>query len=85
MPDFSAEIDIYVDEFWSECSRSEKNELIDLLVEEGFVIRKTKQPDDPNRNLLDEEWDNLCGKLQSIRQRMSVDDEQTTKQIISKY
>jgi hypothetical protein len=55
------------------------------LVEEGYVIRKTKQPDDPNRNLLDEEWDNLCDKLQSIRQRLSADDEQKIKDIISKY
>ena len=85
MPDFEFYNEIEVDEFWHECSKSEKQELIDLLVEEGFVIRKTKQPDDPNRNLLDEEWDNLCDKLQSIRQRMSVDDEQTIKQIISKY
>jgi phosphosulfolactate synthase (CoM biosynthesis protein A) len=85
MPDFEFYNEIEVDEFWHECSKSEKQELIDLLVEEGFVIRKTKQPDDPNRNLLDEEWDNLCYKLQNIRQRMSVDDEQTIKQIISKY
>ena len=85
MPDFEFYNEIEVDEFWFECTKSEKQELIDLLVEEGFVIRKTKQPDDPNRNLLDEEWDNLCDKLQNIRQRMSVDDEQTIKQIISKY
>jgi len=85
MPDFEFYNEIEVDEFWHECSKSEKQELIDLLVEEGFVIRKTKQPDDPNRNLLDEEWDNLCDKLQSIRQRLSADDEQKIKDIISKY
>ncbi len=85
MPDFEFYNEIEVDEFWHECSKSEKQELIDLLVEEGYVIRKTKQPDDPNRNLLDEEWDDLCNKLQSIRQRLSVDDEQTIKDIISKY
>ena len=85
MPDFEFYNEIEVDEFWFECTKSEKQELIDLLVEEGFVIRKTKQPDDPNRNLLDEEWDNLCDKLQSIRQRLSADDEQKIKDIISKY
>jgi hypothetical protein len=85
MPDFEFYNEIEVDEFWHECSKSEKQELIDLLVEEGYVIRKTKQPDDPNRNLLDEEWDNLCDKLQSIRQRLSADDEQKIKDIISKY
>ena len=88
MPDFSAEIDIYVDEFWNECSRSEKNELIDLLVEEGHVIRV------PNSNLDDEkqkpslmeiEWNNMIDKLSNLRQRISVEEEQTIKALVEKY
>ena len=88
MPDFSAEIDIYVDEFWNECSRSEKNELIDLLVEEGHVIRV------PNSNLDDEkekpslmeiEWNDMIDKLSNLRQRISVEEEQTIKALVEKY
>ena len=41
MPDFTSEIEIYVDEFWQECSRSEKEELIDILEEGGWVKRTT--------------------------------------------
>ena len=88
MPDFSAEIDIYVDEFWNECSRSEKNELIDLLVEEGHVIRV------PNSNLDDEkqkpslmeiEWNDMIDKLSDLRQRISIEEEQTIKALVEKY
>lgn len=88
MPDFSTEIDIYVDEFWNECSRSEKNELIDLLVEEGHVIRV------PNSNLDDEkekpslmeiEWNDMIDKLSNLRQRISVEEEQTIKALVEKY
>lgn len=88
MPDFSAEIDIYVDEFWNECSRSEKNELIDLLVEEGHVIRV------PNSNLDDEkqkpslmeiEWNDMIDKLSNLRQRISIEEEQTIKALVEKY
>ena len=88
MPDFSTEIDIYVDEFWNECSRSEKNELIDLLVEEGHVIRV------PNSNLDDEkqkpslmeiEWNDMIDKLSNLRQRISVEEEQTIQALVEKY
>ena len=88
MPDFSTEIDIYVDEFWNECSRSEKNELIDLLVEEGHVIRV------PNSNLDDEkeklslmeiEWNDMIDKLSDLRQRISIEEEQTIKALVEKY
>ena len=34
MPDFTTEVDIDPQEFLSECDRTEKNELIDLIVEE---------------------------------------------------
>jgi len=85
MPDFEFYNEIEVDEFWHECSKVEKEELIDLLVEEGRVIRSTTSPDDPHRNLLDQEWDVLCDKLKNIRLRLSVNDEQIIKEIISKY
>jgi len=41
MPDFEFYNENEVDEFWHECSKSEKEELIDLLDEEGSVMRST--------------------------------------------
>ena len=88
MPDFSTEIDIYVDEFWNECSRSEKNELIDLLVEEGHVTRV------PNSSINDEiqkpslieiEWNDMIDKLSELRQRITVEEEEMIKNLVNKY
>ena len=39
MPDFTADIEIDVEEFWENCSRSEKNEMINMLEDEGWVRR----------------------------------------------
>ena len=87
MPDFSTEIDIYVDEFWNECSRSEKNELIDLLVEEGHVTRV------PNSSINDEiqkpslieiEWNDMIDKLSELRQRITVEEEEMIKNLVNK-
>lgn len=88
MPDFSTEIDIYVDEFWNECSRSEKNELIDLLVEEGHVIRVPNSSLDDEKqkpSLIEIEWNDMIDKLSDLRQRISIEEEQTIKALVEKY
>lgn len=88
MPDFSTEIDIYVDEFWNECSRSEKNELIDLLVEEGHVIRVPNSSIDDEKqkpSLIEIEWNDMIDKLSLLRQRLSIEEEETIKALVEKY
>jgi len=88
MPDFSAEIDIYVDEFWNECSRSEKNELIDLLVEEGHVIRVPNSSLDDEKqkpSLIEIEWNDMIDKLSLLRQRLLIEEEETIKALVEKY
>lgn len=88
MPDFSTEIDIYVDEFWNECSRSEKNELIDLLVEEGHVTRVPNSSIDDEKqklSLIEIEWNDMIDKLSNLRQRISIEEEQTIKALVEKY
>ena len=88
MPDFSTEIDIYVDEFWNECSRSEKNELIDLLVEEGHVIRVPNSSLDDEKqklSLIEIEWNDMIDKLSDLRQRITLEEEQMLKSLVQKY
>ena len=88
MPDFSTEIDIYVDEFWNECSRSEKNELIDLLVEEGHVIRVHNSSLDDEKqkpSLMEIEWDETMDKLSQLRLRITRDEEEIIKALVKKY
>lgn len=88
MPDFTSEIEIDVDEFWYECSRSEKEELIDILEESGWVKRITPKGTTPTENLpsvLEIEWQDMCNKLSDIRLRISTEDEETIKEILMKY
>lgn len=88
MPDFTSEIEIYVDEFWQECSRSEKEELIDILEQDGWVKRTKPRGTAPTENLpsiLDIEWQEICNKLSDIRLRISIEDEEIIKEILMKY
>jgi len=51
MPDFTTEIDIDPYEYVDECSRHEKQELIDELVSRGFVLQ-ISSPIETKPNLL---------------------------------
>ena len=84
MPYFTSEIEIDVDEFWSECSKSEKEELIDILEEDGLVIITGRDEDDLP-SIKDLEWSELTNKLNQIRLRISVEDDEIISNILKKY
>ena len=88
MPEFTSEIEIYADEFVDSCSRAELQELIDILVDEGWVIRKVSRNSSPGSerlNLLEIEWTDMLGKLSDLRQRVTPEEEQMIKNLINKY
>jgi hypothetical protein len=88
MPEFETYVDVDVDEFWSSCSRREKEEFIDMLEEDGWVKRTSPRGTNPSEKLpsiLEIEWQDMCNKLSDIRQRISSDDEETIKNILKKY
>ena len=84
MPYFNTEIDIDVDEFLTECSRSEIKSLIKYLQEDGWLVKENVTTED-SMNLLDEEWLNVTNKLNTLRLRLSVEEEQTIKDIVNRY
>lgn len=84
MPDFTTEIDIDPYEYVSECSKREIKELIECLIDEGH-INSNSLPVDKNKNLLDEEWDEVVGKILSSRLVMSPEDEEMIRLISKKY
>jgi hypothetical protein len=84
MPYFETEVDVNVDEFWSACSRREKEELIDILEEDGLVTR-TGLDEDELPSIKDLEWSELTNKLSQIRLRISVEDEEIISNILKKY
>ena len=84
MPDFTTEIDIDPYEYVDECSRHEKQELIDELVSRGFVLQ-ISSPSGTQSNLLEIEWMNNIAKLATLRQRVTLEEEQAIKELVSKY
>ena len=88
MPDFTSEIEIDVEEFWDECSRHEREELVDLLEEQGYVKRtvpKGVKPSHYTPNLMEIEWNDMIDKLSELRQRITIEEEQTIKALVEKY
>ena len=88
MPEFTSEIDIDAEEFIDSCSKSELQELIDILVDDGWVIRKVARNSSPGSerlNLLEIEWTEMLGKLSDLRQRVTPEKEQMIKNLINKY
>jgi hypothetical protein len=88
MPEFETYVDVEVDEFWNLCSRREKESLIDMLEEDGWVRRTIPKGTDPSETLLsimEIEWQEMCNKLSELRLRISPEHEEMIKQIVDKY
>jgi hypothetical protein len=84
MANFSTYVEIEPDEFIQNCSNSEIEDLVDILIEEGYLdgIPVTS---DRHHNLLDEEWINLVGKLIKSRLLLSNEDEELIRSIANKF
>jgi hypothetical protein len=67
-----------------ECSKRELQELIDELVEKGLVVQ-ISTPHEKKPNLLEIEWLSNIAKLSTLRQRVTLEEEQTIKDLVSKY
>lgn len=88
MPEFETYVDVDVDDFLSECSPREKEELIDALVEDGWVVRVAPKgviPEERLPSIPEIEWQEMCNKLSTIRHIISLEDEETIKQILKKF
>ena len=87
MPDFTSEIEVYVDEFWEACSRTEKDDLIDLIEEEGFVkrISHVKEGKKENISFMEQDHINFCNIISNSYIRMSLEEIEMVKQLAKKY
>jgi len=84
MADFSTYVNIEPAEFVENCSNQEIEELVDILVEEGYL---DGQPvtSERHHNILDEEWVKIVGKLMKSRLFLSNDEEMTIKNIANRF
>lgn len=89
MPEFTAEVDIDPSEFIDSCSKREKDRLVEILIEDGYI-----QPDQdtknsntgvrrPNINDL-RFWDSL-DKLAKCRDLLSIKEENFINNLAEKF
>jgi hypothetical protein len=84
MPEFTTEIDIEPHEYVYECSKRELQELIDELIEKGLVVQ-ISSPHEKKPNLLEIEWLSNIAKLTTLRQRVTLEEEEMLKNLVKKY
>jgi uncharacterized protein YqgV (UPF0045/DUF77 family) len=78
MPTFYAEdIDIDPDEFLDSCDSQEIEELIDCLVEDGYVVRVNT----PSETIADGELDQALAKIKHFRTQLTAEEEEILKKI----
>lgn len=83
MPSFYVDdVDIEVHEFWDSCSKSEKQELLELLRKDGIVLI---EEDTENLSPRELEFSDKLEKLKTCYYQLSNEDEALINQIISKY
>jgi hypothetical protein len=86
MPEFYVEdIDIDPSEFIDACSKREIEELIDALTEDGYIVKPINSVPLEDKNLLDEEWDEVIGKLAGRgRLRLTNEEEEIIRKIANR-
>jgi len=87
MPYFDVEeddtsIDISPREFVEECDLTDKQELVDILVDEGYAI---VAGNGGVQTLGDEMWIETIQKLASIRMKLTREEEEFIENLVKKY
>jgi hypothetical protein len=88
MPEFTTEIDIDPSEFIDSCSKRERERLIEILVEDGFI-----QPDQATLNgekvrkpnINDERFFNSLDKLSNCRDLLTLEEENYINNLAEKF
>lgn len=89
MPEFSAEVDIDPSEFIDSCTKREKDRLIEILIEDGYILpdQDTKNSGTGVRrpNINDQKfWDSL-DKLSKCRDLLSLEEENFINNLAEKF
>jgi ribosomal protein S8 len=89
MPEFyqtvevDAEVEVSVDEFYDACSSSEKEELVDLLKDDGYLKDEVITSEDIETYMYDE-FNIALQKLSTNRLVLSIEEEEIIKKIASR-
>ena len=88
MPRFytHADIDLDVEEIYDELSSSEINELVDILVEEGYVVKTKSNPKSPDsQNTSEWLFTNMIGKVINNRLKLTKEEELLLQKISDRF
>jgi len=89
MPEFTAEVDIDPSEFIESCSKRERDRLVEILIEDGYI-----QPDQDskngnngvrNPNVNDQIFWESLDKLAKCRDLLSIHEENYINNLADKY
>jgi hypothetical protein len=84
---FDISMDVDIEDFLYECSSREIEEVIKWL-EESDYIKPHNIVDEGSvdeGSVMDIEWSNTVSKLQTLRQRLTLEEEELIKSIVNKY
>lgn len=86
MPEFESYVDVDVDEFVSSCDKREIEELIECLVDEGYLPKSVVMTN-PTENLgtYESDFNENLDKLKQKYFLLSNEDEQVIQNIFKKY
>lgn len=88
MPRFytHADVDLDVEEIYDELSSSEINELVDILVEEGYVLKKPSHPKSPDsQNTSEWLFANMISKVINNRLKLTKEEEILLQKISDRF
>jgi hypothetical protein len=89
MPEFTAEVDIDPSEFIDSCSKRERDRLVEILIEDGYI-----QPDQDSKNgnngvrrpnINDTRFWESLDKLAKCRDLLSVEEENYINNLADRY
>ena len=84
MAHFSTEVDIEPSEFIDNCSSEDIKELVDILIDEGYLDGEPVTSP-IHHNLLEQEWIMMISKLMKSRLLLSNEEEMVIRNIANRF
>lgn len=83
--DYDGSIDVDVDDFLSACNRSEINDLIDALEEDGYIKPSQRILDDPKVSVPEQLFEEALDKLHGKWNQLTKEEEQIIMLLANKF
>lgn len=85
MPEFDTYVDVDVDDFISACSKREITELVDALIDEGYIPASAGKGTNSKVGVLESIFIGKIDQLKENYYRLSQEDEKTLEDLFKKY